>query len=151
LQTSSDDELDDASTYTSPEALLVGCSPGTQDLSSAHPPFVQIFRLWQTFLQNVNPLVKMFHAPTVQQALLDASEDLSHTPRHMEALMFAIYFLAVTSLKNEDCESMFGESRATLLRRYSQNTLQALGNAKFLKSLNIFTLQALILYLVSLA
>ena len=81
--------------------------------------------------------------------ILDASGDLENVPRHTEALMFSIYFLAVTSLGNDDCQSMFGESRATLLTKYAHGTQQALINSRFLKSLNILTLQALMIYLVS--
>jgi len=114
-----------------------------------HPNAVHIFRLWQTFLVNVNPLVKMVHAPTLQQTILDASEDVRNIPRHIEALMFSIYFLAITSLQNEDCLSMFGEPRNILLARYAHGTQQALISARFLKSLNISTLQAYVLFLVS--
>ncbi len=81
--------------------------------------------------------------------ILDATGDLENVPRHTEALMFAIYFLAVNSLGNDECQSMFGEPRATLLTKYDHGTQQALTNARFLRSLNIFTLQALIMFLVS--
>lgn len=149
LQGSSEDEINEHSGYCPPaEKFLMSFGSAAKDLSSLHPPAVQIFRLWQTFLVNVNPLVKMFHAPTVQQTILDASGDLENVPRHTEALMFAIYFLAVSSLRNEDCEAMFRENRTTLLSRYAHGTQQALINSKFLKSLNIFTLQALVLFLL---
>ncbi|KAE8441170.1 hypothetical protein EG329_005799 [Mollisiaceae sp. DMI_Dod_QoI] len=149
LQGSSDsDETNETGLYPNPETLLVGFGSHSADLSGLHPPAVQIFRLWQTFLVNVNPLVKMFHAPTIQQLILDASGNLENIPRHTEALMFAIYFLAVTSLTTEDCQSMFGASRPQLLAKYSHGTQQALINARFLKSLNILTLQSLVLYLL---
>jgi hypothetical protein len=148
LQGSSEDESNDGELFPNPESLLVGHG-FSKDLRSMHPNPVHIFRLWQTFLVNVNPLVKMVHAPTLQQTILDASEDVRNIPRHIEALMFSIYFLAVTSLQNEDCQSMFGEQRSTLLARYAHGTQQALISARFLKSLNISTLQAYVLFLVS--
>lgn len=149
LQGSSEDEINNESgLMPQAENFLLGSS--IRDLSALHPPAVQIFRLWQTFLVNVNPLIKMFHAPTVQQTILDASSDLENVPRHTEALMFAIYFLAVTSLRNEDCESMFGEQQQVLLAKYCHAAQQALINSKFLRSLNILTLQALVLFLVRL-
>lgn len=123
----------------------------TKDLSSVHPQPVHIFKLWQTFLINVNPLVKLFHAPTVQQTILDASGDLNNVPKHVEALMFSIYLLAITSLQPEECERMFGDTRTNLLSRYSHGTQQALINAKFMKSLNLTTLNAFCLYLVCIA
>ncbi len=95
--------------------------------------------------------MKIFDTPQMQQVVLNASEDVSHIPRHTAAMMLAIYFLSVTSLGNEDCEHMFGESRNSLLAKYSHATQQALVNARFLKSLNIVTLQALVMFLVSLS
>lgn len=148
LQGSSEDESNDAGPYPFPESLLVGHG-ASRDLSELHPTPVHIFRLWQTFLVNVNPLSKVVHAPTLQQTILDASEDVRNIPRPVEALMFSVYFLAVTSLQNEDCQTMFGEQRSTLLARYAQGTQQALVNARFLKSLNMGTLQAYIFYLVN--
>ncbi|KUJ21692.1 uncharacterized protein LY89DRAFT_380662 [Mollisia scopiformis] len=131
LQGSSDsDETNETGLYPHPEALLVGFGSQSADLSTLHPLAVQIFRLWQTFLVNVNPLVKMFHAPTIQQLILDASGNLENIPRHTEALI------------------MFGASRPQLLAKYSHGTQQALINARFLKSLNILTLQSLVLYLL---
>jgi len=148
-QGSSEDESNEAGLFPHPESLLVGFGSTSKGLSALHPPPVQIFRLWQTFLVNVNPLIKMFHAPTLQQTILDASGDIRNIPRHVEAMMFGIYFLAVTSLQNEDCQTMFGEQRNTLLVKYAHGTQQALISARFLKSLNIGTLQALVLFLVS--
>ena len=151
LQTSSDDEDNEMGMY--PEAGMFYLSRGfpNTDLSSLHPPPVQIFRLWQTFLVNVNPLVKMFHAPTVQQVILDATGDLSHIPRATESLMFAIYLISVMSLKPEECETICGETRTALVSKYSLAAQQALVNGKFLKSVNLYSLQAFALYLVSLS
>lgn len=147
---SSEDDFPEQGGYPTPEGFLFGSLGGTsRDLADLHPPPVHIFRLWQTFLVNVNPMVKMFHAPTIQQMILDASGDLANVPRHTEALMFAIYFISVISLQDQDCRSMFNESKATLLAKYSTGAQQSLVNSRFLKSLNILTLQAFILYLVS--
>ena len=145
----SEDETPGSVIYPEPGALLVGHGTATKDMESLHPQLAQIFRLWQTFLVNVNPMVMMFHAPTVQQTILDASGDLKNVSKPIEALMFAIYLLAVTSLRDEECTHMFGDSRRSLLAKYSYGTQQALINAKFLKSLDITVLQAFTLYLVS--
>src|SRR5277367_1299975 len=106
-QTPSDD-YDESSTvpsalYTGGDNLLFG-RPMLETLRSSHPQPVHMFMLWQTFLDNVNPLVKLFHAPTVQQLILEASSNLDNIAASTEALMFAIYLCAVTSLRNDDCE-----------------------------------------------
>jgi hypothetical protein len=85
----------------------------------------------------------------MQQVILEASSDLENVPRHTEALMFSIYLVAVTSLTDQECETMLNESRTDLLTRYSHAIQQALANARFLKSLSLSTLQALCIYLVS--
>jgi len=146
---SSDDESNDGTNYPSGESLLVAHRSSAKSLTSLHPPAVHIFRLWQTFLVNVNPLLKIFHAPTVQQTILDASGDLENVSRPTEALMFAIYFIAVTSMNNSDCERILGEPRQVLVSKYCHAAQQALINSKFLRSLNITTLQALTIYMVS--
>jgi hypothetical protein len=132
------------------DSLLFG-HPMLKSLVSSHPTPVQIFLLWQTYLDNVNPLLKLFHAPTVQQTILDAASNLENISQSTEALMFAIYFLSITSLKNNDCERIMGESRSLLLARFSNATQQALINAELLKSSNMPVLQAFVLFLVSLS
>lgn len=119
-------------------------------LRSFHPQPIHIFRLWQTCLDSVNPLAKLFHAPTVQQMILEASCDLDRVPVSTEALMFAIYLSSVTSLKDEDCKSIMGEQRDVLLTRFSYATQQALINASVLKTSNLVVLQAFTLFLVGL-
>jgi len=147
---SEDEAQDEQGDFILPpgENLLMGSINSHPDLRSLHPPVVHMFRLWQFFLDNANPLVKTFHAPTVQQIIIDASGDLSSLTRPNEALLFSIYFLAIVSLKNEECETHFGEPRQTLLARYIRGIQQALVNAKFLRSLNLTTLQAFVLYLI---
>lgn len=120
----------------------------TSSLTASHPPPVHIFRLWQVFIDNVNPLTKIMHAPTVQQAILNASGDLDKVSASTEALMFAIYHFAIVSMDDEECQSILGESRPIMLAKYSTATQQALINAKVLRTSNLMVLQALTLYLV---
>jgi len=104
---------------------------------------VKIFQLWQTFIDNVNPLVKAIHMPTTQQLIIEASGNLEKIDKPIEALMFAIYHCAVASLRNEDCENMLGDSKAALLTKFSYAAQQALINAEVLRTSNLMVLQAL--------
>jgi hypothetical protein len=123
-------------------------SPATDDLRDLHPSTVHIFRLWQKFLDSVNPLVKIFHAPTVQQQVLDASADLDNIPKGVEALMFGIYCTALMSFNETDSIATFGESKSALLTRYHAGARQALQRAGLLRSSDITILQAFVLYIV---
>ncbi|RFU31907.1 hypothetical protein B7463_g4408, partial [Scytalidium lignicola] len=150
LQDFSSDDESDTRGYPDASSILIIQRSYSEDLLSLHPEPVHIFKLWQTFLVNVNPLIKIFHAPTVQQTILDSSCDLENVPKTSEALMFSIYLLAVTSLNNEECENTYGESRESLITKYCYATQQALINANYLKSLSIAVLQAYTLFLLSL-
>lgn len=120
------------------------------NLTILHPNPVHIFKLWQVFLENVNPLTKIIHAPTLQQRILNASGDLGSIPEDLEALMFAIYCAALTSLDDNEVLQSFGEARSKLLSAHRQNAQNALVNAKLLKTSNLVVLQALIIFIVGL-
>lgn len=102
------------------------------------------------FLDNVNPLIKVIHAPTTQQQILETSTNLASVSKGMEALLFSIYLLAITSIDDVRCKEVFGEERILLLARYQFGTQQALLNAEFLRPSSLAVLQALLIYLVSL-
>ncbi|KAG7001413.1 transcription factor vrtR1 [Physcia stellaris] len=146
-----DTETSPASTaaHMDPHGLLLGYSPIDQDLRSEHPPPIQQFRLWQAFLDNVHPMTKFIHAPTVQQALLEATEAMDDIPRPMESLMFAIYSCAVYSMSNVECEKITGQAKSVVLTRYQCAARHALTNAGLLKTSNITVLQAFALFLLS--
>lgn len=114
-----------------------------------HPQPVQIFRLWQTFLDNVNPLVKILHTPTVQQLVLEASGNLKFVSKSMNALLFAVYFSAVNSLSNAECEIIVGQERSVLLANFYLGAQESLISAGFLRSSDLVVLQAYVLFLVS--
>ncbi|KAJ5823863.1 C6 zinc finger domain protein [Penicillium robsamsonii] len=63
---------------------------GNVDLSASHPTQVQIFRLWQIYLDNVNPLLRVTHTPTLQTRIIDAASDIANINPTMEALMFGM-------------------------------------------------------------
>lgn len=134
--------------WLTPEKHLIFRQPSLPSLSSLHPTAPQIFRLWQTFLNNVNPLVKIFHAPSVQQTILEVANNPKRASKATNSLMFAIYFSSVTSMSDQDCRSLMAEPKAVLLPRFSGVSQQALVKAEFLNSNSIVVLQALTLYIV---
>ena len=119
------------------------------ELKAMHPRPLIIFRLWQVFLDNINPLTKLLHAPTVQQHLLDASANLDKISREWEALMFAIYLSAIQSMPPHECQNVMGEAKGVLVRRYHAAVRSALLRADFTSSLDLLLVQAFALYLLS--
>ncbi|KAK4126646.1 hypothetical protein N657DRAFT_569439 [Parathielavia appendiculata] len=120
----------------------------TASVANAHPPAIQMFQLWQIYISNVNPLLKITHTPTLQAQIISASANPAKIPKPLEALMFAIYFAAITSLTEDEVHTTFGEDRAILLGKYHNATQQALANAGFMRSAELMVLQALFLYLL---
>jgi hypothetical protein len=104
--------------------------------------------LWQTFLDNVNPLSKVIHAPTVQQKVLEASGDLENMPKNIEAFMFSMYSCAVNSMTDPECQKILGESKSPMQARYNAAAQRAFINAGLLKSSDMIVLQAFVLFLV---
>ncbi|KAL8789127.1 MAG: hypothetical protein Q9195_006993 [Heterodermia aff. obscurata] len=129
--------------------LLLDSSSPSPDLRSQHPEPYQAFRLWQIFLNNVNPLTKVLHAPTMQQSLLEATGKLDDVPRAMEPLIFAIYSCAVFSLSNAECESITGNSKPVMLNKFQSAARLALVRAGLLRTSNMLVLQAFTLFLLS--
>ena len=116
---------------------------------SRHPLPEHIHQLWQIFIENVDPLTKVVHAPTLRPAVQKAASNIGAIPRSFEALMFAIYSAAVMSLKDDECKQMFCEPRKTLLSRYISATKAALSRAKFMGTISLVVLQALVIHLLS--
>jgi hypothetical protein len=115
-----------------------------------HPPPIVIHQLWDIFVQNVDPLSKVVHVPTLKPAFQKAASDSSRTiPRGFEALMFAIYGTAVMSLKDTECQARFAEGQKPLLLRYTRAAERALSRARFMGTTNLTVLQALVLHLLA--
>lgn len=130
--------------------LLFGSPKADVRLSTLHPEQVQVFRLWQIYLENVDPLLKVTHTPTLQSRIINAVSDLEGISLTMEALLFSVYCVSILSLTNQECRSFFGSPRNDLLATYQFACQQSLLNCKALRSGNVESLTALFLYLVSL-
>ncbi|ORY17304.1 fungal-specific transcription factor domain-domain-containing protein [Clohesyomyces aquaticus] len=157
LDESSEDEPAEDSVASSPEAfgsdggnLLLGLPRNNTKLRHFHPQPVQIFKFWQIYLDNVNPLVKLFHTPTIQQQVLHGSGDLDDIPKPLEALLFGMYCISLASIGDAECNAIMGESKAVVMIRFRTAAQHALVNANFLKSSDIMVLQAFVLFLLSL-
>ena len=112
-----------------------------------HPEPRHIYRLWKTYTETVDPLIKFVHVPTLQQRILDASWNPSNVAEPLAATMFAVYSLAITSMSPHDCEAAFGEPRGRLIIRYRTGTIKALIAADVFVTRNFEVLQALLLLL----
>ena len=136
--------------FENDDQLLFGSRKTAVELSTLHPGPVQIFKLWQIYLENVNPLLKVTHTPSLQGRIVDAVSNMTNISPTLEALMFSIYCTAILSLITDDVQVMFGSSKEDLLSRCQFGCRQALLNCGFLRCGDRDCLTALYLYLVCL-
>jgi hypothetical protein len=129
--------------------LLFGSSDAHVNLSNLHPEPVRIFRLWQIYLDNVNPLLMVTPTTNLQASIIEAASNISAINPNLEALMFSIYCMTILSITVNDCQTMFGSSQEDLLAMFQFGCQQALRKCRFLQSANRDCLTALYLYLVS--
>jgi hypothetical protein len=153
-----EDELDD-STSNSTEAkhssphFIFNEPSGPFDSEPPYPSDTHRAILFQFYFANVDPLCKILHKPTSISHLVGAKDLMDESTgrfkfRSLEAITFAIYFAAVTTMSPEECLNYFSEEKDGLVTRYKRSSEAALTQADFMNSMEIVTLQALTLYMV---
>lgn len=146
------EDTDECSTETAtPDGnadLLLCCDTPVTKVEALWPEAAQIIRLWQIYLDRVNPLTKIIHVPSLQPYVAEAASDSQNVPKNIEALLFSIFVMATVSLTPDECRGLLGCSREEALEMYSAGVRQSLIRLQFLRSHDLTTLQALVLYLV---
>lgn len=119
----------------------------SQSLRSYHPNPEKIMILWDTYLENVAPLVTILHKPTARNHLMGAAERCDSLDKNSEALVFAIYLTTIISMSPTECLDKLGESRDVAVKRYRFAAEQALAKANLLNTQSLKLLQAAVLFL----
>ncbi|KAH7047534.1 fungal-specific transcription factor domain-containing protein, partial [Macrophomina phaseolina] len=122
------------------------------DLRWLHPSGPQIKALSDVYWDRIDVIFKILHRPTAEPLLLAAARDAAGIPKRAgsEALMFAMYFAAITSMSPEECLELLGKDRANLVDQFRHCCEISLANADFLNSTDLRVLQAFTLYLLCL-
>ena len=144
-------ETDSTDSPVTRSTRILGGDGQTRSLRSFHPSSTHLLMLCTFFIDNVDPMFKVLHIPTLKKSVLEASSDIDNISgdRSMEALLFAIYCAAVTSLPREKCLEFFQEEKESLLKKYRHGAEIAFANADLFTKPNMVLLQALVIFLVS--
>jgi hypothetical protein len=118
-------------------------------LEDVQPDPLHIVRLWQVFLDRVNPVTKVIHVPSVQPRVFDAASNFNKVPTIYRALLFAIFNMAIVSLKETECQKMLGMGKEDAQKKFSVGIRAALVQANFMRTYDLVILQALVLYSVA--
>jgi hypothetical protein len=106
-------------------------------------------KMWQVYLDRIDAAAKLMHLPTFWSQLTTAIREPHDTSKSLEAIIFAFYLVVCRSLEEDECLSLLGEQKSTILPRYKLAAHQALIKANFLNTSSLMTLQAFLLYFVS--
>ncbi|KAJ5630856.1 uncharacterized protein N7484_010956 [Penicillium longicatenatum] len=152
-----DDSDDIANNGSSPSSALIdensavmGLQTTPQSLYMYHPQPSQAATLFEIFKENIVPLVHIFHIPTLIPVCWRAFTSPETLDCNTEALMFAIYYSAVISMDNKQCEDFLGLSRAAAVNHYHFAMKHAIARANILNTQSTALLQAVVLFLSAL-
>ena len=104
--------------------------------------------LGNMYFTRVDPLFKLLHRPTTLSLIYTATQNKKNITKGQEALLFAIYFAAVTSLTDDECSRSLAYRKQDLVAKTKTGIEKALSNANFLDTTDMTVLQAFLIYLV---
>ncbi|KAI0475430.1 fungal-specific transcription factor domain-containing protein [Xylariaceae sp. FL0804] len=142
-----------AAEHLTPEStgdLFLPTDPYVVETRELQPDPAHAFRLWHFFLERVNPLTKLIHVPTLQPVVVEAAVDIGRVPLNYQALLFAIYTMAVVSLTEAECLQTLGVARDSALHQFTSGCKVSLVRFNYLKNHDMTILQTLVLFMLSL-
>lgn len=151
----SEDEQDDEQVlpsavpaqHSSTTAALFGYRAIAHSLLPYHPPLQQAVHLFAAFSENVIPILRIFHFPSLSTMYWEAVASPASLDKNIEALIFAIYYSATVSLPPDQCLSLMGLPREAAIERYRFAAEQAIARAELLTTQSVVLLQATTLFI----
>jgi hypothetical protein len=122
--------------------------PLPPSLNGVHLQKWQAMKLWQVYLQNVEPQNKLLHIPTAQVTIYEAINDLERAPAEVKCLLFSIYFAAIATLSPSEVHRLLSRDKLTALDNFRLELELSLSMANVFESPSIMGVQALGIYLV---
>ncbi|KAH6675231.1 hypothetical protein F5X68DRAFT_264370 [Plectosphaerella plurivora] len=123
---------------------LHSCQP---DHLTIRPDLMQ--PIWDRFKSAIDPILKVLHVPSLE-SVITATSNVQPVSKEEEALLFAISYITVRSMRQEECMLELGESQDVLSAYYRLGYEQASARAGFMEATSLMTMQAHVLYLAAL-
>lgn len=128
-------------------AFIFGYHSIAHSLRDYYPSASISQMLWDVYERNAAPLIMVLYRPTVAELVKNVPNGTEYFDKGTEALVFAVYFASITSMKPHQINISLGEDHNTVIRRYRFASEQALAKADFLRTQSLTVLQAAVLYL----
>jgi len=92
----------------------------------------------------------ILHGPSLRHYLTGQGDylDLPYDDPALRALSFAVFYATIVTLHPDECMKQFNVDRQSALKRYRFATELALAQADLLRTKELATLQAMMIYLV---
>lgn len=113
-------------------------------------PTIDFRRLCQVYLDQVDPVIKILHRPSLSKFMEHGERYLDYPESSVAALSAAVCYAAACSLSEMQCQAMFQNSKASVVALTQRACESALEQAEILITSDITVLQAFVLYLVRL-
>ncbi|KAF3316406.1 hypothetical protein TWF173_002252 [Orbilia oligospora] len=123
-------------------------SAAKYDLIHPHPS--QLLLLWQTYVDDIDPFIKILHIPSMTRLIRDLRGQYHSLKPATEALIFSISFASISISTENDISPHFNTTKEELLSRYRLYTEQAFEKARIITSDSIESVQALAIYIYAL-
>jgi hypothetical protein len=119
-----------------------------------HNPLSEAARrriLVEIFLHQVDPVLKILHRPSLCAYLLEGKPYLDYARGDPipAALASAVFYMASSTLAEDQCLALLAETKEKVLTTYKNETKAALARVDFLVTNDVTVLQAFVLSLVS--
>lgn len=128
--------------------LLLSSDMARTSIEDVLPEPVHIYRLWQVYLDRVNPLTKIIHVPTIQPYIVEMASNPNAVAQDYQALLYAIFSMATVALTQLECMQLLGVSKEKALMDFNGATKATLARLNYLKNYSMPALQALALFMV---
>lgn len=112
------------------------------------PTSAHVFRLWQIYIERVNPLSKVIHVPSLQPYLVEACVGMENIPQNIQGLLFAIFLMAIVAMREGETHEYLGMPRDQAFTRFSSGTRRTLQNQEFFCKNDLVIVQTLAVYTV---
>ncbi|KAL4738134.1 hypothetical protein BDV11DRAFT_216160 [Aspergillus similis] len=125
--------------------------PALTDFDSCSPGKMPAAELCQIYLQNVDPIIKLLHRPTLSRWMLRGEKYLTYPDNHpsLEALSLAVCYAATMSMSEDQSQAIFHTSKINSVPACQTACEAAISKSDLPRSRDIITLQAFVLYLIS--
>lgn len=110
-------------------------------------------QIFDTYMANVEPIFRLFHSPTLVSFMRDGASYLGQpwdSPGN-QALKRAVWMAGVNSMSEQECLEITGQHQADALNHYRRLVGISLAQADLVNTTDFATLQAFVVYLVSLS